>query len=103
MALETVGPIQELPDREGYLFRSGSHQIALFRIDDEVRAIDNVCPHAGASLSMGDTDGETVACPWHMWEFSTKTGLCTTISGCEVDVYPVVIEDGIVKVNLPDN
>jgi len=101
MALETVGPIQELPDRESTLFRSGPYQIALFRIDDEVRAIDNECPHAGASLSMGETDGETVYCPWHMWGFDTKTGVCMTISGCQVDVYPVVIENGIVKVDLP--
>lgn len=95
-----VAKLEELPNREGFLFRSGPHQIALFRLEDEVRAIDNICPHAGASLADGYTDGETVACPWHCWEFSTKTGQCSTISGCEVDVYPVKIVDGVVWVEL---
>lgn len=97
-----VAKLEELPNREGFLFRSGPHQIALFRLENEVRAIDNVCPHAGASLADGYTDGEVVACPWHCWEFSTKTGKCSTISGCEVEVYPVVVEDGIVKIELPE-
>lgn len=102
MPLETVASLADLPDREGYLFHSGPFQIALFRVGDEVRAIDDVCPHAGASLSMGSTDGDTVACPWHCWEFDCRTGACISVEDFSVETYRVVIEDGIVKVEIPE-
>ena len=100
MSLVPVKPLTELPDGEGFLFRSGAHQVALFRVGEQVRAIDNVCPHAGADLASGETDGETVACPWHCWAFETATGKCTTVEGADVETYGVVIEEGMVKVEL---
>lgn len=100
MSLVPVKPLTDLPDREGFLFRQGAHQVALFRQGDEVRAIDNVCPHAGADLASGYTDGDSVACPWHCWEFDTRTGQCLTVEGVEVETYVVVIEDGMVKIEL---
>ncbi len=100
MPLIDVKPLLELPEKEGFLFRSGPHQVALFRVGDEVRAIDNVCPHAGADLSSGYTDGNAVACPWHCWEFDTRTGECSTVAGVSVDTYRVVIEEGMVSVEL---
>lgn len=98
---QTVGPLDQFPADQGVLFRSGPHQVALFRHDDQVYAIDNVCPHAGASLADGYTDGLTVACPWHCWEFEIPTGKCITVEGMDVESMPIVIEDGIVKIQLP--
>ena len=97
-----VAPLQELPDGEGFLFRTGPHQIALFRSGDTVSAIDNECPHAGAALSNGDTDGAIVACPFHGWEFSCTTGECLSVEGYDVATYPVTIENGVVKVSVPE-
>jgi nitrite reductase/ring-hydroxylating ferredoxin subunit len=102
MPLETVGRLEDIPEKEGHLFRSGPHQIALFRLGDSVSAIDNTCPHAGASLANGYTNGEIVACPWHCWEFDCKTGAGLTVEGMDVDTFRVVIEDGMVKVEIPD-
>ncbi len=102
MSLHPVKPFAELPDGEGFLFRQGAHQVALFRVGDEVRAIDNVCPHAGADLASGEFDGDSVACPWHGWEFDTRTGECTSVAGFEVETYRVVIEEGMVKIELDE-
>ncbi|BCM93197.1 3-phenylpropionate/cinnamic acid dioxygenase ferredoxin subunit [Abditibacteriota bacterium] len=97
-----VKPLTALPDREGFLFRHGPYQVALFRVGDEVHAIDNECPHAGADLASGYTDGYAVACPWHCWEFDTRTGECRTVADYDVETYKVVIEEGIVKLELPE-
>lgn len=102
MKLETVGPLETLPEGEGFLFKSGAHQIALFRDGDMVHAIDDVCPHAGASLCSGYSDGKVVACPWHGWEFEVASGKGRSVEGVDADTFPVVIENGIVKVELPD-
>ena len=97
-----VAPLEDLLESEGFLFRNGPHQIALFRRGDEVTAIDNECPHAGASLCGGDTDGSVVACPFHGWEFSCITGESLSVEGYDVATYPVSIENGMVKVSVPD-
>ncbi len=102
MKLEPVALLNELPDGEGFLFRSGAHQIALFRTGESVSAIDNVCPHAGASLAGGYTDANIVACPWHAWEFDCQTGKCLSVEGMDVETYRVVIEEGVVKIEIPD-
>jgi len=64
--------------------------IGLIRIDEEVHAVLNYCPHQGADIcqgSIGGTivnddvgeytyglDGRVLRCPWHGWEFDIKTG-----------------------------
>jgi 3-phenylpropionate/trans-cinnamate dioxygenase ferredoxin subunit len=48
--------------------------IALFHVDGAFYAIDDTCPHMGASLAEGEIDGDQVICPWHDARFSLKTG-----------------------------
>ncbi|PQV64572.1 assimilatory nitrite reductase (NAD(P)H) small subunit [Abditibacterium utsteinense] len=102
MKLKTVGPLETLPDREGYLFRSGAYEIALFRSGESVSALENGCPHAGASLCSGFSDGKIVVCPWHGWEFEIESGKGLSVEGIDAETFRVVVEDGIVKVELPD-
>lgn len=48
--------------------------IALFLIEGKVFAIDDTCPHMGASLASGFVDAGTVTCPWHFWRFRVCDG-----------------------------
>jgi 3-phenylpropionate/trans-cinnamate dioxygenase ferredoxin subunit len=48
--------------------------LAVFRVGDAVYAIDDSCPHAGASLSGGRTRGTTVACLAHGLKFPLAHG-----------------------------
>lgn len=55
------------------------HTIALFRDGDGVmRAIDDRCPHRGASLATGSVRGGCLECPYHGWRFS-GSGRCALI------------------------
>ena len=86
----------QLPQQDGDVLRlsEGAHDIALFRVGDELRAIDNACPHYGASLSDGWIEDGVVACPWHCWQFDTKSGECLSVAGADVRTYPVEVQDG---------
>ena len=48
--------------------------IGVFNVDGEFFALDNRCPHAGASLAHGIVDGDVVACRIHHWRFSIRDG-----------------------------
>jgi nitrite reductase/ring-hydroxylating ferredoxin subunit len=54
--------------------RAGGLDLALVCTATGVYALDNACPHAGASLGEGQVDGETVTCPAHGWQFECGSG-----------------------------
>jgi NAD(P)H-dependent nitrite reductase small subunit len=85
----------QLPsNNNGVRIVEGDKDIALFCVDGTYFAIDNECPHQGASLSDGWVDEGVVACPWHCWQFDVANGRCLTFDGFNLTTYPVRIEDG---------
>ncbi|HKR18722.1 MAG TPA: non-heme iron oxygenase ferredoxin subunit [Stellaceae bacterium] len=52
----------------------GDREFALYNLDGEIYATDNLCTHAFALLSQGWLDGEVIECPLHGGRFEVKTG-----------------------------
>lgn len=46
------------------------------KVDGEVYAYRNVCPHQKGPIAEGrvNEEDETVLCPWHGWEFDLEGG-----------------------------
>jgi nitrite reductase/ring-hydroxylating ferredoxin subunit len=72
-----VATTGELSPGQGKLVEVNQKRIALFNKGGQFYAIDDMCPHRGASLSEGELDGETVVCPWHGALFELRTGAVT--------------------------
>src|SRR5215471_5554322 len=90
----------ELADGEGRTFTVNGKLIALFRSGDEYRAIDDTCPHMGASLSGGWVDNGIVTCPWHAWRFRLADGAWADNPRIKIGCYPVQVENGAVQVQI---
>ena len=69
-------------------------EIALFNLNGEIYAINDLCPHRGASLSEGFLEDGKVFCPWHCFDFSLLTGECQTAPNLCVATYLVKVEEG---------
>lgn len=66
-----VGDLEpEYPKR----VKIGSRDIALYLIEGDVFATDNICTHAFALLSDGFVDGFEIFCPLHNGSFDVRTG-----------------------------
>ena len=53
--------------------------IALYRDrQNQIQAVENVCPHKGVSLDTGRVKGDAISCPYHGWEFNGQ-GECIDI------------------------
>ena len=73
--------------------------VAVFNVDGEFLAIEDVCTHDGGILTGGPIDGDQVVCPRHGARFSIKTGEALTPPAFEpVSKLPVRVEDGVVQV-----
>ncbi len=77
------------------------HDIAVFKLEDGVYAIDNLCSHGNAKLCDGFVDGHMVECPFHQALFDVRDGTVTCGPATEpVKSWPVKIENGRVFLNL---
>lgn len=75
--------------------------IGLFRVGDQIFALNDICPHEYALLSSGYQEGETVECPLHQAIFNLKTGEhLSPPAQCGVQTYPVKLEDDDVLVDV---
>jgi nitrite reductase/ring-hydroxylating ferredoxin subunit len=103
VAFVQVAALREVPERSGRRVELQGRTIGLYRVGDRVCALDDVCPHAGYSLSEGELTGTRIVCPAHGWEFDVVTGLAPgEIEEEPLERFAVRIEDGQVFVDLDD-
>ena len=97
----SVTTLENLPLGTGNAFTVATRRLAFFNVDGRIFAIDNVCPHDGASLAEGTLDGTTVICPWHAAEFDVTCGKVLCPPAVEnVKSYPVFVNDNVIEVEL---
>lgn len=90
----------ELPEGARRLIRREGHEIAVFRIDGAVYAIEDSCPHAGGSLVLGQLDGTIVTCRAHGLRFDVRTGCHAGSTGLKARSYPVRVREGRVEIDI---
>lgn len=77
--------------------------IALYQVEGEIYATDNICTHGNARLCDGFLEGHEIECPLHQGKFDIRNGkaLCAPLTD-DVRIFPVKIEGGRVFVDLAD-
>lgn len=88
----------EIPEGTGRAVSLEGVEVAVFNVGGAFYAIENTCPHRGASLGEGALKGEEVICPLHGWQFNVKTGRMPMGGG--VRSFPVRVEAGAVLVEI---
>lgn len=108
--------LNEIPDGGMRPVIVEKHSLVLVRRGDDVYALLDKCPHQGAPLSCGvvtcrrridtagdyhaEKDGLIVRCPWHNWEIDVTDGSACHADNVRVRTFPVVIENGVVCVEV---
>jgi nitrite reductase (NADH) small subunit len=77
--------------------------VAVFHADGQYYAIDDRCPHAGASLADGCVEAGVVTCAWHAWRFRLSDGSWADNPRVKTKTYPVVVENGQVYVSVGES
>lgn len=88
---ERVCKISSLNENEGQHFKVKDIDIALFKVNGEIFALNNICPHQHANIMHdGFIEEGCVICPAHGWEFNLKDGKMKE-AGAKLDSYEVRI------------
>jgi len=96
-----VGRVEEFRDRRGRAVSVGDSKVAVFRVGDRWYAIQDACPHMGASLADGRVERGQVICHWHEWKYDLDSGRNDVRKGFCARTYRVRVEDGLVFVESP--
>ncbi len=92
--------ISELKDGTGKRFFVNETDLAVFKINGEIYAVGNVCPHQKtASMFEGEIENGFVICPFHGWKFNLKTGKTPT-GGNGLKTYNIKVEKDFVYVRV---
>lgn len=87
-----VASLSEIPVGAGLEVVAGGRILALFRTgDNQVSAMDGICPHNGGPLAKGQLVGDVVTCPWHGWQFQVTTGQHCLNAKLQHPCFPVEI------------
>ncbi len=101
----TVAKVSDIPDGEARAFPVNGRMIAVFHTGGEFTAINDSCPHMGASLAGGFIEDRTVTCPWHAWRFCVQEGTWKDNPKAELktDCYEVRIDGENVQICVPED
>ena len=98
----TVCRVADLAEGEGKTVQVQGKLIAVFRVDGRYFAIDDTCPHMGASLSGGYIERDVVTCPWHAWRFRLADGAWADNPRIKIGSYPVRVEGESILIQVEE-
>ena len=98
-----VAALDALPEDDVIGILVACKEIALYAVEGEVYATDNLCTHGAARLSDGFLEGREIECPLHQGKFDVCTGkaMCAPLTQ-NIRIYPTRIENNRIFLNLLD-
>lgn len=101
---QTVATVGDIPEGQGRCFPLQGTMVGVFLDQGQYFAINDFCPHMGASLSEGYVEDGAVMCPWHAWRFRLNDGtwMDNSRSGIRTARYEVRVEGDRIQVRMPD-
>jgi nitrite reductase/ring-hydroxylating ferredoxin subunit len=97
-----VAALADLGEGAAFPAKLDNRPIALYRLDGQIHALDDVCTHALALLSQGFIADGAVECPLHGARFAIATGRCLAPPATvDLRVYAVRVAGEDVYVRAP--
>jgi len=97
----TVAKVGSIADGQGATFVVDGRLVAVFCERGQYKAIDDLCPHMGASLGAGEVIEGIVTCPWHAWRFRVADGTWCDNPKLKIDAFEVRVVGDEIQVALP--
>jgi nitrite reductase/ring-hydroxylating ferredoxin subunit len=92
---EWVKVIEQEAFDEAVRVEVNGHELALFKLEDGIYALDDICSHEFSRLSEGEIWDDDVYCPKHGSRFNIRNGSVKGLPALKpVRSYPVKVQDG---------
>lgn len=95
-----VARSSQVKERFGYAVKIGNKNIALFRHQGQIYALEDRCPHQAAPISEGYVENGYVVCPHHGWKFKLDDGSFIGNELVLISTFPVKEQQGAIYIKL---
>jgi sulfoxide reductase heme-binding subunit YedZ len=99
-----------VPDAEGIaegkartIETPGGERVAVFRHEDKLHAVSNVCRHQAGPLGEGEIIDGCITCPWHGWQYRPEDGQSPPPFDERIETYELRVEGEQVQVRRGAN
>ena len=91
----------DVPEEDVIAVDIAGKSIALYQVEGEIFATNNICTHGNARLCDGFLEGHEIECPLHQGKFDIRSGkaLCAPLTE-DVQTYPIKVVEGRVLVDF---
>jgi nitrite reductase (NADH) small subunit/3-phenylpropionate/trans-cinnamate dioxygenase ferredoxin subunit len=97
----TVGRVGDLAEGDSAVVLLGGRAVAVFHVGGQYFALDDSCPHMGASLAGGLVENGVVTCSWHGWRFRLHDGTWADNPRLKTGCYAVRVVGDEIQVERP--
>jgi methionine sulfoxide reductase heme-binding subunit len=94
-----VCTVNDIEESRAKIFCVDKERIAVYRHDNKLYAIHNVCKHQGGPLGEGKILDGCVTCPWHGYQYLPQNGQSPPPFKEKVNTFAVKVIDGKVWLN----
>ncbi|ADB38544.1 Rieske 2Fe-2S domain-containing protein [Spirosoma linguale] len=94
-----VCTVDDIPMNRAKTLLINGENIAVFRYDDTVSAVSNLCRHQNGPLGEGKIIDGCITCPWHGYQYLPQNGQSPPPFQEKIETYTVRCLDGTVWVN----
>ncbi len=98
----TVAKVGSIEEGNGASFEVNGRMVAVFLVNGQYHAIDDQCPHMGASLAGGRLEEGVVSCPLHAWRFRVKDGTWCDDRRVSIDSFEVRVQGDEIQVQVAE-
>ena len=101
--IDLLGLDEVPPGTMKMAWADGTDPVLVVNLDGELHAVQGICSHEYFELDKGFLTGGTLTCALHLSRFDLSTGDPLDPPAEEpLAVYPVVVEDGRIAIDVPD-
>jgi sulfoxide reductase heme-binding subunit YedZ len=95
-----VGSVDEIPHNHALtVCLANQERVAIFRYNDRISAVTNVCAHQGGPLGEGKIIDGCITCPWHGWEYRPQDGRSPPPFSEKIATYRVQVKNRRILLN----
>ena len=98
-----VCKVEDISENRAKVFIIRKENIAVFKYEGKLSAINNVCKHQNGPLGEGKIVDGCITCPWHGYQYLPGNGQSPPPFTEKVSTYAVKVENEVVYVNPTPN
>ncbi len=91
--------VDEIEESRAKIFVVENERVAIYKYDNKISAIHNVCKHQGGPLGEGKIIDGCITCPWHGYQYLPENGQSPPPYTEKVATYQLKLIDNVIYIN----